>query len=93
MTNLSATSANSMPGTLGTTIVAVEASICEFLAFKLGEEEYGIDILGAQEMRSFESPTRMGNTPLHLLGVINLRGKMVPIVDMRYRFNLEFRAL
>jgi purine-binding chemotaxis protein CheW len=64
-------------------------SIREFLAFKLGEEEYGIDILRVQEIRSFEPPTRMANTPLHVLGVVNLRGVIVPIVDMRIRYQME----
>ncbi len=63
--------------------------INEFLAFKLGKEEYGIDILRVQEIRSFEPPTRMANTPGHVLGVVNLRGVIVPILDMRIKFNLE----
>jgi purine-binding chemotaxis protein CheW len=61
----------------------------EFLAFKLGSEEYGIDILRVQEIRSFEPPTRMANAPAYILGVINLRGVIVPIVDMRLKFNLS----
>lgn len=64
-------------------------SIREFLAFRLGAEEYGLDILMAQEIRSFEVPTRMANTPSHILGISNLRGVIVPIVDMRIKFNLE----
>jgi purine-binding chemotaxis protein CheW len=67
---------------------AVHTAIHEFLAFKLGEEEYGIDILRVQEIRSFEQPTRIVNAPPHLLGVLNLRGVIVPIVDMRLKFNL-----
>jgi purine-binding chemotaxis protein CheW len=64
-------------------------NIREFLAFKLGNEEYGIDILRVQEIRSFEQPTRIANASPHVLGVVNLRGTIVPIVDMRVRFNLE----
>ena len=64
-------------------------SIREFLAFKLGDEEYGIDILRVQEIRSYEPPTRMANAPAFVKGVINLRGVIVPIIDMRLRFNLE----
>ena len=64
-------------------------SISEFLAFKLGKEEYGIDILRVQEIRSYEQPTRMANAPAFIKGVINLRGVIVPIVDMRLKFNLE----
>lgn len=61
----------------------------EFLAFKLGEEEYGIDILKVQEIRSFEKPTRIAHAPAHVLGVINLRGIIVPVVDLRVKFELE----
>jgi len=67
-------------------------AIREFLAFKLGSEEYGIDILRVQEIRSYEQPTRIANAPTHVLGVVNLRGVIVPIVDMRVKFNLEQKA-
>ena len=60
----------------------------EFLAFTLGAEEYGIDILKVQEIRGYESPTRIANAPEFIKGVINLRGLIVPIVDMRIKFNL-----
>ncbi len=63
-------------------------AIEEFLAFKLAGEEYGIDILRVQEIRSYETPTRMANTPAFIKGVINLRGVIVPIIDMRLKFNL-----
>jgi purine-binding chemotaxis protein CheW len=68
---------------------AAIASITEFLAFKLGAEEYGIDILRVQEIRSFEEPTRFANSPAFIKGVINLRGVIVPIIDMRIKFNLK----
>ncbi len=64
-------------------------SVREFLAFKLGKEEYGVDILRVQEIRSYEEPTRMANAPDFIKGVINLRGVIVPIVDMRLKFNLD----
>jgi purine-binding chemotaxis protein CheW len=60
----------------------------EVLSFKLGAEEYGIDILRVQEIRGYEPPTRIANAPAHVKGVVNLRGVIVPIVDMRVRFNL-----
>lgn len=60
----------------------------EFLAFTLGNEEYGIDILKVQEIRGYEAVTRIANAPDFLKGVINLRGIIVPIVDMRIKFNL-----
>ena len=67
----------------------VPTTIHEFLAFKLGQEEYGIDILRVQEIRSFEPPTRMVNAPASILGVVNLRGVIVPIIDMRIKFGLD----
>lgn len=60
----------------------------EFLAFTLGNEEYGIDILKVQEIRGYEAITRIANAPEFLKGVINLRGIIVPIVDMRIKFQL-----
>lgn len=60
----------------------------ELLTFKLGDEHYGIDILKVQEIRRYEAVTRIANAPAFLKGVINLRGNIVPIVDMRIRFGL-----
>jgi purine-binding chemotaxis protein CheW len=60
----------------------------EFLAFRLGAEEYGIDILRVQEIRSYDKPTRIANAPAYVKGVINLRGVIVPIVDLRLKFDL-----
>ncbi|MBQ0959635.1 chemotaxis protein CheW [Ideonella sp. 4Y11] len=60
----------------------------EYLSFKLGHEEYGIDILKVQEIRGYEQPTRIANAPHFIKGVVNLRGVIVPIVDMRLRFDL-----
>ena len=66
----------------------VTTPLREFLAFKLGAEEYGIDILRVQEIRSYEPPTRLAGAPAFVNGVINLRGVIVPIVDMRLKFEL-----
>jgi purine-binding chemotaxis protein CheW len=60
----------------------------EFLAFTLGQEEYGIDILKVQEIRGYETVTRIANAPEFIKGVINLRGIIVPVVDMRIKFHL-----
>ena len=60
----------------------------QFLSFQLGAEEYGIDILSVQEIRAYEKATRIPNTPAFIKGVINLRGTIVPIVDLRIKFNL-----
>ena len=57
----------------------------EFLTFRLGDEEYGIDILRVQEIRSYEQPTRIANAPAFIKGVVNLRGVIVPIVDLRMK--------
>jgi purine-binding chemotaxis protein CheW len=61
----------------------------EFLTFTLGKEEYGIDILKVQEIRGYDAVTTIANTPNFIKGVINLRGIIVPIVDMRIKFKLE----
>ena len=68
---------------------AARAGAREFLSFKLGAEEYGIEILKVQEIRGYEAPTRIANVPSHIKGVVNLRGVIVPIVDMRIRFSLD----
>jgi purine-binding chemotaxis protein CheW len=60
----------------------------EWLTFRLGDEEYGMDILQVQEIRSYESPTRIANMPDYVKGVVNLRGVIVPILDLRIRFGL-----
>ncbi|MEO8630324.1 MAG: chemotaxis protein CheW [Betaproteobacteria bacterium] len=64
------------------------SSVDEFLTFKLGTEEYGIDILRVQEIRGYDTVTAIANAPQFIKGVINLRGVIVPIVDMRIKFNL-----
>jgi purine-binding chemotaxis protein CheW len=60
----------------------------EVLAFKLGSEEYGLDILKVQEIRGYDAVTKIANSPEFVKGVVNLRGIIVPILDMRIRFNL-----
>ncbi len=65
----------------------VEAS-SEYLTFVLGDEFYGLDILTVQEIRGYDAVTKIANTPDFIKGVINLRGLIVPIVDLRIKFNL-----
>ena len=60
----------------------------EYLTFTLGQEEYGIEILKVQEIRGYEAVTRIANAPDFIKGVVNLRGTIVPIVDMRIKFSL-----
>ena len=62
--------------------------LAEYLTFTLGKEEYAIDILKVQEIRGYEQPTLIANAPDFIKGVINLRGTIVPIVDMRIKFHL-----
>ncbi len=59
----------------------------EYLTFRLDREEFGIDILKVQEIRGYELPTRVANAPSFIKGVINLRGTIVPIVDLRLKFD------
>ena len=66
---------------------AAAVGVREYLTFRLDQEEYGIDILKVQEIRGYETPTRIANAPPFLKGVVNLRGTIVPIVDMRIKFN------
>jgi purine-binding chemotaxis protein CheW len=60
----------------------------EILVFALGSEEYGIDILKVQEIRGYDAVTSIANVPAFIKGVINLRGNIVPIVDLRIKFGL-----
>ena len=60
----------------------------QYLSFRLGEEEYGVDILRIQEIKGWDTVTSLPNTPDHILGVINLRGTVVPIVNLRVQFSL-----
>ena len=60
----------------------------EYLTFTLGHEEYGMDILKVQEIRGYDAVTAIANTPSFIKGVINLRGIIVPIIDLRIKFNL-----
>jgi purine-binding chemotaxis protein CheW len=61
----------------------------EYLTFRLGGEEYGIDILRVQEIRSYEPPTRIANAPDFIKGVVNLRGVIVPIIDLRLKLRCD----
>ena len=65
-----------------------EISNNEFLTFTLGSEEYGLDILKVQEIRGYDAVTSIANTPDFIKGVVNLRGTIVPIVDLRIIFKL-----
>ncbi|MFN7184561.1 MAG: chemotaxis protein CheW [Thermomonas haemolytica] len=64
----------------------------EFLTFTLGQEEYGVDILKVQEIRGYDAVTRLPDAPDYIKGVINLRGTIVPIIDMRVKFRLDAKV-
>lgn len=66
---------------------ALPAPAHECLTFSLGSVEYGIDILKVQEIRGYEAPTALPNAPEHVKGVLNLRGVIVPVFDLRVKFN------
>lgn len=65
------------------------SDVLQFLSFTLGNEEYGVNILRVQEIRSWEPVSRIPNVPSYEKGVVNLRGAIVPIIDLRERFNLS----
>jgi purine-binding chemotaxis protein CheW len=67
---------------------AATAAGQQILTFSLGAETYGVEILRVQEIRGFSAVTRIPQSPPHVLGVLNLRGSVVPIVDLRMRFSL-----
>lgn len=69
-------------------IMESSADIDQFLTFIMDDEEYGVDILSVQEIRGWEDCTSIPNAPRYMRGVINLRGTIVPIIDLRERFNL-----
>lgn len=73
----------------GTSTARAVADGGQYLTLRLGTEEYALDILRVQEIRSYEEPTRMVNAPIFVKGVINLRGVIVPIVDFRLKLNLD----
>jgi purine-binding chemotaxis protein CheW len=69
----------------------VAAEILQLVTFKLGNEEYAVDILKVQEINRMKEITRVPNTPAYVEGVINLRGKVIPVVNLRTKFSLEER--
>jgi purine-binding chemotaxis protein CheW len=75
-------------GAVAVSAGAAASTAMEVLAFTLGQEEYGIDIQKVQELRGYDTVTRIANVPEHIKGVVNLRGIIVPIIDMRIKFNL-----
>ncbi len=75
--------------TTGEDGIQAKAGVDQYLTFMLAGEEYGVDILKVQEIKGWDPATPIPNSPEWLLGVINLRGTVVPVVDLRRRFGLE----
>lgn len=76
-------------GTQRASLAGAEQDDRQFLTFTLGEEDYGVDILKVQEIRGWSRVRPLPNAPPHILGVLHLRGTIIPVVDMRQRFGLE----
>ena len=87
--NGTSTMGTARASTADTAVVDTSHLRGEYLTFRLGHEEYGIDILKVQEIRSYEAPTRIANAASCFKGVVNLRGVIVPIVDLRIKFGCE----
>jgi purine-binding chemotaxis protein CheW len=68
--------------------IGLAADGSQFLTFNLGEELYGVDILRVQEIKGYTTVTKIPNTPPHIKGVLNLRGTIVPIVELRTKFGM-----
>lgn len=81
-------SLNVVPNNTSPASNKVKSAAGEYLTFVLGAEAYGLEILKVQEIRGYEAVTQIANTPAFIKGVVNLRGKIVPIVDLRIKFNL-----
>lgn len=67
----------------------IEENATQYLTFLLGGEEHAVDVLRVQEIRSYENATKMPHTPNYVRGIINLRGSVVPIIDLRAKFDLD----
>jgi purine-binding chemotaxis protein CheW len=72
-------------------IGSVEAGMLQYLTFELNQEHYGVEILRVQEIKGWNQVTPIPNTPSHLCGVLNMRGEIVPIVDLRLFFDMPFQ--
>lgn len=75
--------------TLSETQASLDATTEKYLVFQIGNESYGMPLLQVQEIRSFTPVTRMPNTPDYVLGVMNLRGNIIAVLDARTRFEIE----
>jgi purine-binding chemotaxis protein CheW len=65
----------------------------QYMSFRLGDQAYGIDILSVQEIRRYSPPTPLPDVPAHVMGLVNLRGAVVPVFDLRVRFGLSDKSV
>jgi len=77
-----------MSNTMNEQLIQSDTDAQEFLSFVLGDEHYALDIMAVKEIRGYEKITKIANAPTFIKGVINLRGDIVPIVDLRLKFNV-----
>ena len=82
-------SLDSVDESIGGNTLVEDENLEQYLTFIMNGEEYGVDILSVQEIRGWEPVTPVPNSPAHVKGVVNLRGIIVPIVDLRAKFNLD----
>lgn len=73
-------------------VMGVDEGAEQFLTFTLADENYAVPILRVEEIRGWDTVTKIPNTPAHLCGVLNLRGSIVPVIDLRLRFGMPFKA-
>lgn len=81
-----------MHSTTGILAASAAAPIRQYLTFALGQEEYGVEILKIQEIKGFSAVTPLPNAPAYMKGVLNLRGTIVPIIDLRKKFGMPEEA-
>jgi purine-binding chemotaxis protein CheW len=79
----------SSPGDTNAGATAKSEALLQLVSFTVGNEEFGVDILKVQEINRMLDVTRIPNSPAHVVGVINLRGKVIPVVDLRQRFGMQ----
>lgn len=84
---------NQLQDGLRRTQAPIKGSAGEYLVFMLGTEHYAIDIRDVQEIRSYSHATHIANAPEHIKGIVNLRGVVVPILDLRIRFGNTARPI
>lgn len=73
-------------------VMSVDEGAEQYLTFTLADESYAVPILRVEEIKGWDTVTRIPNTPVHLCGVLNLRGSIVPVIDLRLRFGMPFKA-